>query len=511
MSKIMFTASHKRTFTAALLVATLASAGQADQPQSSARSRAESRARLLAPFVDDQTIGVMRVEISQIAVDKLFEFGKQFGLASHSTPQPAAAASQFVEALKEAGARDVYVVASVADLPDQTPFFLVPLGKDSNEEQLKSALAACETQERIGGVLFAGRRKTRQRLNEAPPKSRPELLRALEAAGDSQLQFVLMPSASARRVVEELMPVLPASVGGGPTRNVSRGAMWATVTLNGPPEISARLTIQAQDTAAAATLRGLWRDMLARAWPEGAKIGDLLTPQLQEDRLVLQLKSESIQAIATLVRPKLRDAADFGRRQQSLEHLKQIGLATHNYADVYNHFPPAASTAPDERPLLSWRVALLPYLDQVALYKEFHLDEPWDGPHNRKLIDRMPDIYRSFGSKADENRTSYVVAVGKGSAFEGTTGTPIAEITDGTSNTIMVMEVADEQAVIWTKPEDHAYDVEQPSAGLTSPYPDGRLLLFCDGSVRFITQALDDEVLRRLLIRNDGEVVPELP
>jgi hypothetical protein len=224
----------------------------------------------------------------------------------------------------------------------------------------------------------------------------------------------------------------------------------------------------------------------------------------------LQLDRESIEAIATLVRPTLHTAADFSRRQQSMEHLRQIGLAMHNYGDVYAHFPPAALISPDGKPLLSWRVALLPYLSQVALYKEFHLDEPWDSPNNRKLIDRMPDVYKSFGVAASENRTPYVVAVGEGSVFGGPTGTAMSEISDGTSNTIMVMEVADEQAVIWTKPDDYSYDLKQPALGLTTPYPNGRLLLFCDGSVHFVTQPLDDEILRRLLGRNDGLIVPEL-
>ena len=510
MKKTMSIASYQRTFAAALFVAMLARAGQADQLPSSARAHAESRARLLAPFIDDQTIGVARVEVSQIAVDKLFDFGKQFWFATHPVLQPEAAARQFVEGLKQAGAREVYAVASFADLPDQPPFFIVPLEKDSNEEQLKSALAVCETQERIGDVLFAGRRKTRQRLLESSPKSRPELLRALEAAGDSQLQFVLMPSASVRRVVEELMPVLPASVGGGPTRNVSRGAMWAALNLKGPPEMSARLMFQGQDMAAAAALRGLWREMLARAWPDGAKTRDLVTPRLQNDQLVLQLDRDGLEAISVLVRPQLRAAADLGRRHQSMENLRQIALAMHTYHDIYHHFPTSALTAPDGKPLLSWRVAILPYLGQEALYKEFHLDEPWDSEHNRKLIDRMPDVYQSMSAVADEHRTSYLVPVGKGSVFEGAAGIPISEIKDGTSNTVMVLALADEQAVIWTKPEDYSYDIKQPSTGLTSPYPNGRLLLFCDGAVRFITQPLDDELLRRLLGRNDGLVVPEL-
>lgn len=506
----MFMARYKRTFAAILFVAGLAGGDEAAASPSSSRGRAESRAKLLAPFIDDQTIGVMRVDMSQLDLDKLYEFGRELGFATYPLLKPQEAARKFAEAFKQAGGRELYVVASLADFPERPPFLVVPLEKGSNEEKLKAALASTEMQERIGDVLFAGSRTARQRIVESPPKSRPELQRALEAAGESQLQVVFMPSASARRVVEELMPTLPASVGGGPTRTVSRGAMWTAITLNGPPEIQARLVIQGQDAPTATMLRGLWREMLARAWPEGAKISDAITPDLYDDRLVLQLKRETLESIANLVRPQLGAVTDFTRRQQSSEHLKQIGLAMHSYLDVHKHFSPAALTAADGKPLLSWRVAILPYLEQEALYEEFHLDEPWDSPHNRKLIDRMPDVYKSLGVAATENRTPYVVPVGKGSAFEGTKGTAIGEITDGTSNTIMIMEVADEQAVIWTKPDDYSYDPKQPAMGLTSPYSDGRLLSFCDGSVRFITQNLDDELLRRLLTRNDGQVVPEL-
>src|SRR5579871_919745 len=122
MKTMPFIARHTRTFAAVLLAATLARAGQADPPPSSVRARAESRARLLAPFIDDQTIAVARVEISQIALDKLFEFRRKFWFATHPLLESEAALRKAVDGLKEAGAGDVYVIASFADLPDQPPF-----------------------------------------------------------------------------------------------------------------------------------------------------------------------------------------------------------------------------------------------------------------------------------------------------------------------------------------------------------------------------------------------------
>ena len=86
--------------------------------------------------------------------------------------------------------------------------------------------------------------------------------------------------------------------------------------------------------------------------------------------------------------------AENAARSQCINNLKQIGLAMHNYHAMHKTFPPAYTVDKAGKPLLSWRVLILPYLEQDALYKEFHLDEPWDSEHNRALIDRMPATYR---------------------------------------------------------------------------------------------------------------------
>src|SRR5207249_2796575 len=85
-----------------------------------------------------------------------------------------------------------------------------------------------------------------------------------------------------------------------------------------------------------------------------------------------------------------------GRRTVSQNNLKQIGLAMHNYHDTYRHFPPQALTDKNGKPLLSWRVAVLPFIEQDNLYRQFKLDEPWDSEHNRKLLERMPKLGGEF-------------------------------------------------------------------------------------------------------------------
>jgi prepilin-type processing-associated H-X9-DG protein len=157
--------------------------------------------------------------------------------------------------------------------------------------------------------------------------------------------------------------------------------------------------------------------------------------------------------------------------------------------------------------LLSWRVHVLPFLEQEALYQQFHLDEPWDSPHNRKFISQMPDVYRNPSSPAPEGKTDYLVPAGTGSIFENPEGTHIRSITDGTSNTLLVLEVNSDAAVDWTKPDDFQFSPDNPLANLGKAHPGGFNAALADGSVRFISNTIDPQMFLNLLRMNDGQAV----
>ena len=200
-------------------------------------------------------------------------------------------------------------------------------------------------------------------------------------------------------------------------------------------------------------------------------------------------------------------------RQVSQNNLKQIALAMHSYHDVYRGFPPPALTDKNKKPLLSWRVAILPFIEQQQLYRQFKLDEPWDSEHNKKLIPVMPSIYADpRGKNKDAGQTYYQVFVGPGSAFEpmnrqGPGNIRITDILDGTSNTLMVVEAG--KPVIWTKPDDLPFHPDKALPKLGGLFPDGFHAALCDGSVRFIRRTVPPATLRLLIIRNDGNVVPD--
>jgi hypothetical protein len=214
--------------------------------------------------------------------------------------------------------------------------------------------------------------------------------------------------------------------------------------------------------------------------------------------------------VAGLLLPAAQASRAAAVRAQATNNLKQIGIAMHNYHDVHASFPAAASHDDDDKPLLSWRVHILPFVEQSGLYNEFHLDEPWDSEHNKRLIPRMPAVYRTPNHpEIEEGKTVYLAPRGEGTMFEGFEGPRLQEITDGTSNTIMAVEASPERAVVWTAPGDFEYDAQQPLAGLGGIHANGFLTLFADGSVHFISQSVDLKVLKALFTATGGEPISQ--
>ncbi|MBX9628184.1 MAG: DUF1559 domain-containing protein, partial [Gemmataceae bacterium] len=198
-----------------------------------------------------------------------------------------------------------------------------------------------------------------------------------------------------------------------------------------------------------------------------------------------------------------RKPADAATRARVQNQLKQILLAIHNYHAAYNRFP-GDITDKDGKPLLSWRVALLPFMEQEQLYKAFAFDEPWDSAHNKKLLGSLPKVYQLPGQAAGGTKTVFQGLAGPGTLFERRKKITLASVTDGTSNTLAVLAAG--EPVEWTKPADIPFDPENPKVP-ASPYPNVLIVGIADGSVKAIGPKLDAELFRRLAVRDDGEVI----
>jgi hypothetical protein len=218
----------------------------------------------------------------------------------------------------------------------------------------------------------------------------------------------------------------------------------------------------------------------------------------------LPLDGLPLASAAALAVTRARSAA---AAAQSANNLKQIALSLHNYHDANGTFPPAAVCDRKGKPQLSWRVLILPYIEQNELYKQFKLDEPWDGETNKKLLARMPATYAMPGAAgAAKTDTYYRAFVGNGAGWDWVMGGKITQITDGTSNTLMVVTAA--TAVPWTKPDELEFDPEKDMAKLIGLVVDGKAqVAMFDGSVRTLSKLPSKTTLNALITKNGGEVI----
>ena len=365
------------------------------------------------------------------------------------------------------------------------------------------------------------------------------LVLATAATDPKEVATVVAPEAPKHTFVARFEPRtldgLPAPLG-----ELLAGATAATLTVDLKAEAAAvRLAATYPDAAAAkagvAALRARLDDLAgwakAREKEAAERIGEgSAYPAPLLDWLATTLKAAKVAAdgrevVATAaVKPDelvgrvlmaVPDSALAAGRGSGVNenNLKQIALAFHNYHDANGQFP-ANTYTKDGKPLLSWRVHILPYIEQDNVYKQFKLDEPWDSPHNKPLGEVLLKVYTVPGRPADQpHHTYYRAFVAPKDAkpehrplmVEGREkGMKIETITDGSSNTFMVVEAG--EAVPWSKPDDLLYDGEKPLPRLGGPNGTFAAAM-CDGSVRTFRRArFPDQDLRAAITAAGGEV-----
>lgn len=517
-----------------------------------------ARVAAIAPFLDEHTIAVGHVDLKRLDAAAALKT-----LGDLAPPDDAhfrerlaemeAGVKKMLQALDQAGIRDLYVVVSLADVPQGPPFIVAPLKNAdtaATAAELLHEVLRMPASAALHGSAVCGSEAAIERLKTVTAVPRPELVKAFELAGDTAAQFVFSPGDDTRRVLREMLPRLPDEIGGGSGKMLADGVQWAVVSANAPPKLSLNITVQSKDEDSAAALRGIvmsgiqvLREKAQKAAmsPEEREATDavvrLVTPQLKGDQLVIShvQDDQDVQTLFKAFIPAVHAARMAAGRNQSSNNLKQIALAMHNYHDTNTRFPPQAIRGKDGKPLLSWRVAILPYLGQQPLYQQFHLDEPWDSEHNRPLVEKMPAVFASPNlgdALAAKGMTSYVVPLTRKPAvavkpkadepapgaapaevaetiFDHAEGSKISKITDGTSNTILVLEANPKSAVIWSKPDDLVIAEKSPLAALRGQPNAGFNAAFADGSVRFISESVDPKVFWLMILMNDGNPIPQ--
>lgn len=200
------------------------------------------------------------------------------------------------------------------------------------------------------------------------------------------------------------------------------------------------------------------------------------------------------------------ETQELQNKQTAAKNLHDIGRAMELHHDALRYFP-ASSAGAGGAPPVSWRVQLLPYLEENSLFQKYDFKEPWNGPNNSKLLERMPKVYQVPGteSKTKPGHTYYQVFDEPSAVVFTDSRIRMRDITDGTAATLLVVEAA--EAVPWTKPQDISYDPTRPPPKLGGHFKGGFHAVFADGTVRFVKDDVSERTLKALITRAGGEVV----
>ena len=411
---------------------------------------------MLAPYVNDDTFAAAYVNAGSLKVSDASSALERFLPMLGDGAQPAMLgmmmADGVVQRFQTAGGEAIYVVAGLSDLPGNGPLGIAttrPSQDPAKVEQLIRALllelgsmagmppGTPDTPKidvvRRGDLVVIGLKPTVVRYSSLKPSPRPELvepLRKLSSDG-AVIAGVFCPGSDFRRVVRELWPQLPGVL--APMRG-ELADRWISLefAVNAPPDPRPRLALQAKDAESAELFAKLWQELPIavtelggnEASREEAKryaqlLVDTLRANVEVSRVMLDL-TKSDDQFAKMLIEAANQTMESSRRNKRMNNFKNIVLSLLNYESAKKHIV-AAIRDKNGKPLLSWRVAVLPYMDHIELYRQFHLDEPWDSPHNKTLIDKMPDVFADpeprIKKSAGTGKTTFQLPVGPRTIF----------------------------------------------------------------------------------------------
>ncbi len=538
---------------------------------------AQRVAAVLDRFVNDDTIAVAAVQIDTAWITGLDRYLTEgagsdgFSVGSLPNSEPAVA---LFKRLRTQGAREAVLVLGQNDIdPTLGPLFVLtteePMQSGGVARQLEQMLKEGEGDllrvkvRTMGGWVLFGQAATLTAYEQVKPADRPGLtqiateLDAPRTAADSpQAVAAVSPSEGTRRVMAAMWPDLPK-----PFSRLDAELMgqWKYLkgSLRGGAAWQLNLKADAGSEQAAMTIADVaevLRDGIASQIPPprdaeaGAPAGtddavdlkqavtDVLQVKRRGSLLTMQIKHDD-KSVVDLVTNGLIVSLDRARqaalRQEQVYNAKCLALGMLNYESAMRHFPASAAYVDEQnKPLLSWRVAILPYLDEGELYDQFHRDEPWDSPHNRKLLKEMPALFGDarHPELAASGKTTFAVPVHVESAFPPVTdqtkalrteidgrvvlrpeGIRFRDLKDGSSRTIMIVTLPVDQAIEWTRPVDWNVDLTRAWEQLQGGQTDRVVNVRCDGAVVVldVEENRDADQFYKLITRDGGEVIEE--
>lgn len=496
--------------------------------QISAESKKSTDAEFVAPFLGGRTFAVVKIDFGNVALPDLSKALPTLRDEKQLQQLKTQAHMGLTFAQSLADGKPVFAAVSVpATSNGDETFVFRQVTTTKNTSAVIESLKAVQLETTLEKeYLIATPADVAKKVKYPAPESfRKAVASGFETVADFPVQVIVVPPDYIWRTIDELSRELPDQLGGGPSSVLTQGVQWVAIGLNSK-ELKLEATIQSTSAEAARAFAAHLPKMLSAAVESSDATSQLpekvvraalasIKPEVKGDQVVIRLElladsKENLAFFAAIAENVEREI----RLSNETEDFKRLLLAMHNYHDVYGHFPvPLKARNKKGEPLLSWRVHLLPFLEQNALYNQFKLDEPWDSDHNKKLIEKMPAVFASNSidvvKKLKPGYTTYLAPVGEKTVYGGPKPTRIQNIIDGTSNTVIVVEVQPESAVPWTAPQDYRFDEEKPLAGVAVGKT-GWIAGFADGSVRTVRKAVPPKTVLYLFQMNDGNVVENL-
>ena len=482
---------------------------------------------------DVEAIAVFNLE--KMKANEIVEPLSQLGFLEESNKQMLTGATTQLQAdinqLKSAGVQRVFVILRMSDLVSQgtTLVAQVKPGVDSAKafEAMRDSGSRMSVL-RFDRLLFKHFAQSGQFVIAAASKEQLDNTRKMKGTGalpfepkllfSESIGFAMFGNADSRKVIRELMPELPTPLTELTGSMVADEIEWLGLTVNLFDKFDMNIHIRSERRSKdlARIIKGaMSSDLKSLGVPRNKLVQDLVSNvEVGESNGLVTLSFSKLlqnsERLGQALRPELSKIREAARQTQMMNNLRQVTLAMHNYESAYKSFPARANFDANGKALLSWRVHILPFIGENELYQQFKLDEPWDSEHNRKLVPRMPRVYQDTMGGGDTNnrlgKTVVQVPVGAGSIFSSDTPVKFRDMKDGSSNTILLVEVAQNKAVEWTRPMDWKVNPASPTDGLFSEGEATTAAALADSSVQRVSRKVDSKNLLKAITMDGGEV-----
>lgn len=513
--------SKVRWFTIILVFALVVPAAKATEPQAAPQA---PPVEAVAGLLERSSMLLIEIDLSKLDLKASIDWVvKQAGLNEPAGPPDVfiQMASSLIDSLRGAGAERIYVSVATRAFSDAGPIVIIPCRDVAAVEGLAAAALSSLGVKKLlqvrirAGVVVVGPPKALDRLDDAPADALADGREDLTAplAGPERLDHAAVLSLI-DEYREELAAIWPDSLPRSvpiqmSPHQLAKNIRRVTLTWSLPPRPAIQAIFETADDLSATRVEESVNRILAALSaqiaddPAANNVQPLADIQRDGSDVTLAFTAATIEAVIE----QLKRLSSIREATQRSNDLKQIGLAMHNYFGVNNHLPPKYFTNPAGEPLYSWRVAILPFIEQQALYQAFQLDQRWDSPASAALTSlAIPPYADRLGD--DPTMTRIRLPVFPGSAWDGE-GQPktFAELTDGTSNTIAAIDAPADAAVPWADPAEWILSADDLVADVFGDR-DEVLVLFFDGSVRALQRnEMSNEKLAALLTIAGGEVV----